>query len=352
MLEWTLMNITALRESGQAKGTGKRREAKILAADVWGSSAFYPKEVLARDAATAFPAGTKMFENHLTEAEQWERPVGDVGKLVGKLITSGEYKDDHPEGPGVYADVEFYDSYVDRINEIGDDVGLSVDGGADYVEGERDGRFGKIVTGIPFIRSVDVVVAAGAGGKLISIRESSGPMAGVPINTEGDQSMTAITKEDFDAGFKALGEALGQTLTTAIKESLTPTPVTEPAAAPAAEAPAAAAEGVVEAPTAAEVAPVAPAAETPAEPAAEVVIDHAALTSAIITAALPAEVVPAVVAAVQGGATVEDAISAQTVIREAFLANAAPGTFRIVESDRNNSAEGGTLRERILAATK
>lgn len=341
------MNTTKLLESGTAKGTGKRRRAKLIAADVWGSSAFYPAEVLARDASTAFPAGTKMFENHITESEQWERPVGDVAKLVGKLISDGQYEADNPEGPGVYADVEFYDSYVERINEIGEDVGLSVDGGADYVEGERDGRYGKIVTGIPFIKSVDVVVAAGAGGKLISILESAGPMAGIPIKTEGDQSMTALTKDEFLDGLKGLAE----TLTTAIKESLTPVAVApeqinvDTPAAPAAE--------VVETPAAKDAEQVAAAAEVVVdEPKAEAEVDLVAVATEFAAAGLPAEVMPNVIASVQGGSTVADAISAQTKIREAFLAQNQPGTVRIVESDRNETKANTSLREGILANLK
>ena len=298
------MSITTLRESGEAKGTGKRWTAKLLAADVWGTSAFYPAEVLARDAATAFPVGTKMFENHLTESEIYERPVGDVNKLVGKLITAGEFIADHPEGAGVYADVEFYDSYVPRISEIGDDVGLSVDGGADYVEGERDQRFGKIVTGIPFIRSVDVVVAAGAGGKLVTIKESAGPMAGVPVNTEGVQPVAEITKEDLAAQFKTLGE----TLTTAIKESLVPTPVEGVAPVTEPVVPAAlSAEDIAAAVTAAQAATTV---ETPAaevKKTEEVTVDVAALVAEI---------------------------KQQTTIREAFLAQADPTNLRIVESAR------------------
>lgn len=335
------MNKTYILESGVAKGTGQRRRAKVISADVWGSSAFYPGEVLARDAATAFPAGTKMYENHFTESETWERPEGDVSKLVGKLISNGSYESDNPEGPGVYADVEFYDSYVSRINEIGDDVGLSVNGGADYVEGERDGRYGKIVTGIPFIKSVDVVVAAGAGGKLISILESAGPMAGRPINTEGDQSVTALTKEDFVDGLKTFGE----TLTTAIKESLVVAP-----AAPAVEpvvaevvAPAAPAAPEAVAPATAEV--VAPAAVED-EP---VVIDQVALATAFAASELPVAVMPSVVASIQEGKSIEDAIKAQTLIKEAFRDQDANNTVRIVEANRQ---AGVSLRDQILANVK
>lgn len=339
------MNLSHIRESGKATGTGKRRRAKIISADTWGSSMYYPAEVLARDAATAFPVGTRMFEDHFTEAESWERPVGVVGKLVGKLISEGQYEADNPEGPGVYADVEFYDSYVDRINEIGDDIGLSVDGAADYVEGERDGRIGRIATGIPFIRSVDVVVAAGAGGKLISILESAGPMAGRPINTEGEQSMTALTKEDFDAGLVTLADKLGEKFTAAIQESLAPQ-ATEPAApeAPAATEPEAPAAPVQE--------PAEPTELTEPEEPETVEVDVTALIQAISDAGLPSEVVAQVVAAVKSGTSVEDAVKEQTAIKEAYLAQTNPGFVRIVESDRQDPKAAGSLRDRVLANVK
>lgn len=349
------MSITAIRESGQAKGTGKRWTAKLISADVWGSTAYYPAEVLARDAAFAFPAGTKMFENHLTESEQWERPVGDVNKLVGKLVTAGEFIADHPEGPGVYADVEFYDSYVPRISEIGNDVGLSVDGGADYVEGERDQRYGKIVTGIPFIRSVDVVVAAGAGGKLITIKESAGPMAGVPVNKEGDQSMS-VTKEELTEALKAVVSEL-DTKITQIRESLTPTPVA--AATPAAPAEPAAATSVlsaeeIAAAVAAKQAEDAAAAAAAAAPAEPVQVDVAALVEAIATAQLPTAVIPGVVASVQNGASVEDAVKQQTDIREAFLAQTGSAGVRIVESGRGQGDQpvGSAVLSALNPATK
>ena len=314
------MNTTKLLESGSATGTGKRRRAKLISANVWGSSAYYPAEVLARDASVAFPVGTKMFENHLTESETYERPVGDVGKLVGKLISTGVYEEDNPEGPGVYADVEFYDSYVDRINEIGDDVGLSVAGSADYVEGERDGRFGKIVTSIQHIKSVDVVVAAGAGGKLVSILESARLLGErTTTSTEGDQSVTALTKEDFEAGIASLVEGL----TTTIKDSLTPV---APAVDAEVEAPAATA---VETPAAVE-----PQAEVSANVAPE--IDHVELATKFAQSELPSAVMPSVISAIKEGASVDEAIKAQLVIKEAFQEQVKPGTVRIVESGNEN----------------
>lgn len=333
MLEWMTMNKIALHESGRTKGTGKRRRAKLIAADVWGSSGYYPAAVLERDAEAVFLPGVKMYENHFTESEQYERPEGDVSRLVGKLTSPGVFEADNPEGPGVYADVEFYDSYVDRINEIADDIGLSVRGNGTSEEGEVDGRYGPIVTQILTINSVDVVTAAGAGGKIVSILESAGPMAGEPITTEGDQSVTALTKEEFTAGIAelkesfnaAVGEGFVTSLTTALKEALTPAPV-EPV------------EGEEVTTT------VTPVQESDA--AEEVEIDHAELATKFAESALPTVVMPNVVTALKEGKTIEEAIAAQTALREAFVEQANETTVRITEAKRET---GNDLRANILS---
>lgn len=331
MLEWTTMNNIKLHESGKTKGTGKRRRAKLISADVWGSSGYYPAAVLERDASEVFVPGTKMYENHFTESEEWERPEGDVAKLVGKLISYGIYEANNIEGPGVYADVEFYDSYVDRINEIGEDIGLSVRGNGTSEEGEAAGRFGKIVTQLLNINSVDVVTTAGAGGKIVSILESAGPMAGTPIETEGEQSVTALTKDEFTAGIAelkesfntAVGEGFVTSLTTALKEALVPAPAAEVVAAEAATV----------------ITPVVEAAE-------EVVIDQADLATKFAESGLPVAVMPGVIVALKEGKTVEDAIKAQTELREAFAAHTTVTNVQITEAD--NQA-GVSLRSQILA---
>ena len=273
--------------------------------------------------------GTKMYENHFTEAEEWERPEGDVAKLVGKLTSYGVYEADNPEGPGVYADVEFYDSYVPRINEIGEDVGLSVRGNGTSEEGEAAGRFGKIVTQLININSVDVVTTAGAGGKLISILESAGPMAGEPIYTEGDQSVTALTKEEFDAGIASLKESFSEavgdgfvaSLSTALKEALAPAPAVAEVVEPEA---AAQATEVIE--------------------AAEVEIDHAELATKFAESDLPAAVMPNIVAALKEGKTIEEAIASQSKLREAFVEHQPTvTTVRITEADRQEKTLGASI---------
>lgn len=339
------MNNLVLQESGKTRGSGKRRRAKLIAANVWGTSAYYPDAVLERDAAEVIVPGIKMYENHQTYIEESERPEGDVSRLIGKVISHGMYETDNPDGPGIYADVEFYDSYVDRINEIGGDIGLSINGSGDYVEGEIDGRYGKIITKLVNIKSVDVVTAAGAGGKLVSILESARPMAGRPIETEGDQSVTALTKEEFEQGIAKLVESLNSTwadnfsaLSTTLKEALVSEPVgaeensTEEGSDDGSEAKLVEGDG----------------GNMDGEDEA-VEIDHAELATKFAESALPTAVMPNVVAALQEGKTIDEAIEAQTKLREAFEAQSNSTTVRITEADRT---EGLSLRDRVLAATK
>lgn len=331
------MSNLEIQESGRTRGTGKRRRAKLIAADVWGSSAYYPAEVLERDASEVIVPGIKMYENHQTYTEESERPEGDVSKLVGKVTSYGEFEVDNPEGPGIYADVEFYDSYVDRINEIGGDIGLSINGNGDYVEGEIDGRYGKIITKLVNIKSVDVVTAAGAGGKLVSILESARPMAGRPIEKEGDQSVTALTKEEFEQGLAKLIESLQgalseefSSLSTKLKEALVPEPV-EPEDAPAGESE----EGEEGKEN-----------EREGEEEAGVEIDHVELATKFAESALPTAVMPNVVASLMEGKSIDEAIEAQTKLREAFIEQANATSVRITEAQRNTEQD---LRSSILS---
>jgi len=247
-----------------------------------------------------------MFQNHLTDNEQWERPEGSVENLVGKLESDASYEADGPDGPGLYADVMFYESYVSRITEIGKDIGLSVRANGLTEDGEMAGRYGPILVGLLGAKSVDVVTKAGAGGKLTSILESDRELAGRPveINQEGTRSVTDVTKEDFEALSAALIEAIAS-IPAALAESLV-APVVEPVVA------------VVESEEAA-------------------VIDHAAIVEALAVNKLPAKSAATIVAAITEGATLEDAVAAQVELREAFASTTAETGTVIIESDKKVS---------------
>jgi antitoxin component of MazEF toxin-antitoxin module len=246
-----------------------------------------------------------MYLNHPTQTEQYDRPERAVEDLVGKLTSDAVYESD-----GLYADVEFYDSFVAQINEKHEDIGLSVRAHGLTEDAEMEGRYGPVLVALLAADSVDVVTKAGAGGKLTSILESDRDLAGALIETnkEGTQSVADVTKEDFEALQTALIEAIAG-IPAALAESLAAKP-----------------EAVVE--TVVEDAIV-------VEAVAAVVIDHAAVVEALATNHLPAASAGKIVSALTEGATLADAIAEQVTLREAFLATSTEsGTVVINESDK------------------
>jgi hypothetical protein len=296
--------VEALAPTG-GRAVGKKWRAKIIAADTWGSSAYYPTEVLERDGARVITTGLHMYADHPSQDDEWNRPERSIKDLVGTLTSDAAFELNEAEGPGLYADVEFYDSFANDISEKHKDVGLSIRATGLTEDAEMDGRYGPVLTALLAADSVDVVTKAGAGGKLTSILESDRSTAGTPIPKES-KSMTDVTKEDFDtfaSDLKATLESFTNTLAEAIKPKESETVVVET-----------------------------PTVETPVAEAAQV--DDAALLTAFTEAALPVAALATVREAVVKGATIEDAIKAQTDLREAFLASAGETGVVIKESEK------------------
>lgn len=316
------MEKIQLNESvtGRTGGTGAKRRAKIIEGDRWGSSAYYPSEILKRDAPLVVKAGTQMFADHLSESEKYDRPEGSVHNLVGKLTTDAVWDDSGDDGPGLYADVEFYESFVPRINEIGNDIGLSLRGDGYTEWGEAAGREGPILTSMLSANSVDVVTRAGAGGKLTSILESDRELAGRPVIKEGNQ-VTDITKEDFDAFLTKLVEsntALVDGFKTALTESAAAhVPVEEEDKKPAAKGKKKEEEEPVE--------------------VEESAVDHAAVIKAVVEADLPAEAAAPIVESIRKGTSLEDAVKTQTDYRDALGARGYSGTVVLQESQSQST---------------
>ena len=64
-----------------------------------GTSGYYPAEVLERDGPKVFPAGTKNFWNHQTDAEEAARPEGDLRDLASVLTEDAHFENNGPTGP-------------------------------------------------------------------------------------------------------------------------------------------------------------------------------------------------------------------------------------------------------------
>lgn len=146
-------------------------EIKLIAPGK-GSSAFYPAEVLKRDGPKVFTAGTHVYLNHPTAAEEAARPEGDVKNLAGVLASNAVYHESHAKGPGLYARMKVFQDHAQTVEEKAPHVGMSI-------RASGVAESGKKQDGLPVLKqltgaeSVDVVTRAGAGGMILT--ESAKP---------------------------------------------------------------------------------------------------------------------------------------------------------------------------------
>ena len=169
----------------------------------WGSSGYYPAEVLQRDGPQVFKAGTKMFWNHATRNEEAERPEGDLRDLAAELVNDARWIPDHPAGAGLYADAKVFEAYKPAIDDLAPHIGVSIRAAGKAQPGQAEGKPGKIITAITAARSVDFVTSPGAGGQILQLFEARRSAA---------QPTNRPAKEDFmdEKEFQALKEANAQ----------------------------------------------------------------------------------------------------------------------------------------------
>ena len=141
-------------------------EIKLIAPGA-GSSAYYPREVLERDGPKVFKAGTHVYLNHATAAEEAARPEGDVKNLAGVLTTNASYSESHAKGPGLYARMKVFADHAQTVEEKAPHVGMSIRASGISEAGKmRDGR--PVLKELTGAESVDVVTRAGAGGMILT----------------------------------------------------------------------------------------------------------------------------------------------------------------------------------------
>jgi regulator of replication initiation timing len=184
------MSQETLRESSilspdLSSGKGIWR-ARLIEADVQGSSGFYPAEVLHRDGPRAFRAGTHVYFDHPTGSEEMERPERSVRDIAGWLLDDAEFEEG-PDGRGLFARIQFTENAKALVGQLAPVVGLSIRA-AGQIEETAEGRMVRAITeGL----SVDVVTRAGAGGRLVNMTESATSEASPPA----DQTATSARAE-------------------------------------------------------------------------------------------------------------------------------------------------------------
>lgn len=141
----------------------------------WGSSGYYPADVLKRDGPNVFKSGTKMYWDHPTEAELATRPERSLRDLAAELVSDARYDDTGPAGPGLYADAKVFGPYKETIEELAPHIGVSINAFGFYESGTMEGRSGQIVKEVVAhkLNSIDFVTQPGCGGQVVQLFESA-----------------------------------------------------------------------------------------------------------------------------------------------------------------------------------
>jgi hypothetical protein len=142
-----------------------------------GSSCYYPADVLKRDCAKAFPAGTKMFWNHPARSEEADRPERDLDDVAAVLLTDATWDDNGPLGPGPYADAEVKSWYRTKVSELAKDIGVSIYARGRIEPGEVEGKTQLVLQELFESRfnTVDFVTYPGAEGEIVQLFEAARP---------------------------------------------------------------------------------------------------------------------------------------------------------------------------------
>lgn len=257
-----------------------------------GSSGLYSEEAIRESGPAAFPMGTKINADHQGFSSFMEQPAGSVTSLIGAIVTTPEFISDDPEGPGLYAVTEFSQDWAPFVEQFKPILGMSISAGG-WVKTDDTGAEMYTEDGLPVIggfvpsplNTVDLVTVAGAGGKLLELAESyTGPML-KPLNEIRAKIGSEVSNTEHHTNGKDNGmtpeeiQALKEALVAAITAAIEPLK-----------------EALV-----------------PAKPAddADQAPEISEVVEAVVAADLPKSARAKVLAAVKGGAKVEEAITAE-----------------------------------------
>jgi hypothetical protein len=166
----------------------------------WGSSGYYPAEVLERDGPKVFTQGLKMYWDHPTLAEASERPEGSLNNLAAELVSDAKYHANDVAGAGLYADAKVFEAYKPAIDDLAAHIGVSIRAAGKGDDGSREGRQGLIISELTAAKSVDFVTQAGAGGQILSLFEAARTTTAVQNipTTSGDVEIQSQKEKRMD----------------------------------------------------------------------------------------------------------------------------------------------------------
>lgn len=303
------MTIAQLAEAGKlsaASLTGKTWKIKIIEGDRQGSSAYYPKEALEKG-KHLFKKGTRIYLNHPSSEAKWSQPERRAEDIIGYLSEDAEF-----DGKDLYGNAEFFEEHQSFIKSRAeaDVIAMSIRAEGTMVETSKGLELAEFTA----VHSVDVVTVGGAGGgfeKLLeSARNENNSAAERLAEAQKEETKLEISQEFIDLLEKQ------SKLTTDLLEKLDAKEVAEAAAA---KAELDEAERVKN--------------EAPAGPTA------AAIAAALLEAKLSEKAQARVLAAVEAGTDLTEAVKTEVEIAEEYLTEARKnnGGGHIVEDGANLS---------------
>lgn len=192
-----------LSEAAAAQAAQSGRMLVEFITPGWGSSGYYSPQVIEAAATDrVIPAGTHMYADHPTEAEDIERPIRSIRDLVAVTTEDARLSEDGT----LVGEVEVVESWRPFMQTVHSAIGVSIRGSAtDIVPGQAEGRSGGIIEGlVPPVMSVDFVTRAGRGGRVLSLLESA--------RREHVAATRAIGHGVAEATVNDIRDALGNTL--------------------------------------------------------------------------------------------------------------------------------------------
>lgn len=266
-----------------------------------GSSGVYTRDLLhAAESKRDFNKGTKSFIDHpLDGSKPWER---SLTKIAGKLDQDAYYVEENGVAK-LKSDLKVDKKYIDFVEEYKDVIGVSIYIGA---YGEEKNSNGKTIIeefdGADPYKSVDLVIAAGRGGRFDLAMESYRQIeetdtATPPVRTTTSEEISTMEIEELAGKVDAQAvvlenlvkilEALSADVT-AVQESLKPVEHED--------------------------------------------VDEEQVVEALLESDLTKRSRKAVLEAVRNGAAVEDAIKEQKVIEDEFRSELKVQTGRVFEA--------------------
>lgn len=203
--------MAQLMEAGKLTSlTGKTWKIKVIEGDRQGSSAYYPKEVL-EAGKHLFKQGTRIFRNHPSSEAKWNQPERRIEDIIGYLSEDATF-----DGKDLYANATFLESEQARIKELAEAglIAMSIRAEGEMVEGAN----GMEVARFTAVHSVDVVTQAGAGGAFEKLLESGNKE--ISQDKALEEAQEEETELELPKEFLEALEGLSKSVT-ALNESLT-----------------------------------------------------------------------------------------------------------------------------------